>query len=307
MSNYVIANCIDFDGVKLPESFKQVRKEIEDFEVRQNDVWVTSYSKCGTTWCQELVWLVCNNMDYEGAKKHLEIRFPFIEYSSVALAVGQFIEDNNIKSDYSDHKTFPNPIKLLEDDEKVRYIKSHLPWNFLPKQIVNGIKTPKIIHVIRNPKQVVLSYYHHATNIFPVFKGSLNQFVDAYIKGEVLYGDYFTTVLPYLEQKHRENLLIITYEEMSSDLIGVINKVSKFMNKSYSDEAIKELAKHLSFDQMKENRAVNKSDFVKNESVKFIRKGKSDSYKSELDEEMIKKLDDWIEKSTKGVDFLYKN
>lgn len=33
----------------------------------------------GTTWTQELVWLLVNNLDYDGAKVQLDVRFPMIE------------------------------------------------------------------------------------------------------------------------------------------------------------------------------------------------------------------------------------
>ena len=40
-----------------------------------------SYPRSGTTWTQELVWLLANNLDYESAKSRLLTeRFPFLEY-----------------------------------------------------------------------------------------------------------------------------------------------------------------------------------------------------------------------------------
>jgi hypothetical protein len=55
-------------------------KKIKNFEVFDDDVWVISFPKCGTTWTQEMVWLLNNDLDYETALSvgH-ERRFPFIE------------------------------------------------------------------------------------------------------------------------------------------------------------------------------------------------------------------------------------
>lgn len=36
----------------------------------------------GTTWTQELVWLLANNLNYEGAKSLIPVRFPFLEYEN---------------------------------------------------------------------------------------------------------------------------------------------------------------------------------------------------------------------------------
>lgn len=49
-------------------------------EVRPDDVWLVTYPKSGTTWCQEMIWLVCNDLDYEQASEiSLAKRFPFVE------------------------------------------------------------------------------------------------------------------------------------------------------------------------------------------------------------------------------------
>lgn len=51
-----------------------------------NTIWLSrsiksiKYTFSGTTWTQELVWLVANNLDFENAKSiPLTDRFPFFE------------------------------------------------------------------------------------------------------------------------------------------------------------------------------------------------------------------------------------
>ena len=34
--------------------------------VRENDIWVVTFPKCGTTWTQEMVWQIANNVDIDG-------------------------------------------------------------------------------------------------------------------------------------------------------------------------------------------------------------------------------------------------
>ena len=85
---------------------------------------------------------------------------------------------------------------------------------------------------------------------------------------------------------------------MIKDLPDIIEKVSKFLEKEYTSEQIKELANHLSFKNMKNNKAVNFTDCsdlskqfgrIKKEGS-FMRAGKVGSFKDELTPEMIEKF-----------------
>ena len=51
-------------------------------------------------------------------------------------------------------------IELSKNLPRPRHMKTHLPFNLLPKQIRTGEKKPRIIFVHRNPKDVCVSFYH---------------------------------------------------------------------------------------------------------------------------------------------------
>lgn len=53
--------------------------EIRSFEVYPDDVFIVTQPKCGTTWMQELTWLIANDLDLEGAKSNQFFRVPFLE------------------------------------------------------------------------------------------------------------------------------------------------------------------------------------------------------------------------------------
>lgn len=64
----------------LPANYQSSVQVIQDFKVRPDDVWVITFPKSGTTWAQEMVWQICNNLDYEkGHMEGLHMRFPFLE------------------------------------------------------------------------------------------------------------------------------------------------------------------------------------------------------------------------------------
>ena len=77
-------NLINKDWSKRPLKYNTNRldflKKVHELEVYDDDVWLVTWAKCGTTWMQELLWLVMNDYDFETAKKeHLEVRTPFLE------------------------------------------------------------------------------------------------------------------------------------------------------------------------------------------------------------------------------------
>lgn len=53
---------------------------IKEMEVYEDDLWIVTFVKCGTTWTQEMLWMLNNNLDYKTAlSKTLAERFPFVE------------------------------------------------------------------------------------------------------------------------------------------------------------------------------------------------------------------------------------
>ncbi|KAF5302063.1 hypothetical protein FQR65_LT08613 [Abscondita terminalis] len=73
---------IDPDIMKILDSRKsEVYKAIKEFSIRNTDVILSGYPKSGTTWAQEMIWLIMNDLDYEGAKTFVDARVPIIEMS----------------------------------------------------------------------------------------------------------------------------------------------------------------------------------------------------------------------------------
>lgn len=64
----------------LPQSYTDFAETIYNFEARSDDVFITTFPRSGTTWTQEMIWLICNDLDYETALKiPLNSRFPYME------------------------------------------------------------------------------------------------------------------------------------------------------------------------------------------------------------------------------------
>lgn len=64
----------------MPAVFEEYADQIYNFEARPDDIWITTVPRSGTTWTQEMIWLMCNNLDYERAlSTPIDVRFPYLE------------------------------------------------------------------------------------------------------------------------------------------------------------------------------------------------------------------------------------
>lgn len=55
-------------------------EKVKNFKVYEDDIWVVTFPKCGTTWAQEMVRLISTDLDYERASKiNLDVDFPYLE------------------------------------------------------------------------------------------------------------------------------------------------------------------------------------------------------------------------------------
>lgn len=66
-----------------------------------------------------------------------------------------------------------------------------------------------------------------------------------------LYAPYFEHLLDFWEMRHRSNILFLNFEDMKADLMGALRKLTKFYNREYNEEQLKQLADHLSIDNMR--------------------------------------------------------
>ncbi len=195
---------------------------------------------------QELVFLITTNGDIEAAMKtRSDERVPMLEMT----IPGQ-------PSNYDMIMKRPSP----------RLIKSHLYFKFFAKSLQQA--KSKCIVVFREPKDSLVSYFHHYQNLLG-YNGSFDEYFEMYKRGELVFGDPFDHAISWWENKEKDNFLFVTYEEMKEDIRGVIKKIAKFLDKDLSVETVEKIIEHTSFEKMKVNPMVNKSEIMDN----FMRKG----------------------------------
>uniref|UniRef100_A0A2A4K5L1 Sulfotransferase domain-containing protein n=1 Tax=Heliothis virescens TaxID=7102 RepID=A0A2A4K5L1_HELVI len=286
-------------GYIAPAGYGDHAAEIYNLEVRPDDIWVTTFSRSGTTWLQELVWLVANNLDFETAKAvPLSKRFAYIEYTTQrAETRAESIPTNSNapRATFEDFQTLPNVASP-------RYVKSHLPLSLLPPKL---LETAKVFYIARDPRDVAVSY-HFAHKLFRYFDDNVEfkEFWDLFKNDLIMHTPIFPHVEEAWQKREHPNMMFLFYEELQNDLRQVIERVCRFLDKEYSKEQQKLLADYLNFNNMRQKPMVSKSSDDSNE-VTFFRKGKSGGWVNYFDEEMTKEAEEFMEKYLKKTDLRY--
>ncbi|CAB3255262.1 unnamed protein product [Arctia plantaginis] len=305
-------------GYVLLKSYKKDAANIYNMPLRPTDVFVASYQRSGTTWTQELVWLLSNDLDYKTAAAiPLTERYPFLD-------LFMFAEINHLDALFKPTDTtidlpkieavfeiFGQPATRILEAMPVstpRFIKTHLPMSLLKPSLLD---TAKMVYVARDPRDVVVSYYHHSKlfMIISRFEGTFKEFWNLFYKDLCIFCPIFEHVKEAWEKRNHPNMLFLFYEDLSKDLNASISRVADFLGKKITQEESVRLYEHLSFDNFKNNKSVNFEDMreigLLAPTESFVRKGKTGGWRDYFDEEMTQQAEQWIADNLRNTDLRY--
>ena len=290
------------NGIIMPKAYELSSNEIYNFKARPDDVWIVTYKKCGTTWTQEIVWNIMNDLNKELGKLPLYERSPFLERQT--LFSKHMIDETtkNLSTKEAAHvvELYTNSIEYTANLPSPRIIKTHLPLELLPPNLLD---TAKVVYVCRNPKDCCVSFYHHVADVFKElyqYKGDFEQFVDLFMQGKLEQGNYFHHLKSAWNKRHHPNLKILWYEDLKKNPIKEVTELSKFLNHPLSDETVSELVDYLDFNNVKERASTEKKSFFRKGII-----GDGDNY---FKGDKLKIWDDWVHENIKGteIEFTYR-
>ncbi|XP_077994761.1 sulfotransferase 1B1-like isoform X2 [Glandiceps talaboti] len=250
---------------------------MKTFEVRSDDIWLITYPKSGTTWTLDII-------------------------NQILVKAGA-IEADDQRLDHSVYLEFnlpPRPnFEVLADTPSPRLILTHLPHFFLPPQLEE--KKPKIVYVARNPKDVVLSYMYHL-NIFPTCESydSLDDFIQDFKTGKVVYGKWQPEVLYWSKRKEEKNVLFLTYEDMTKIPEFAVRQIAELLEYNLSDDAIKEIREATNYEAVIKRTFKPHDDHLKAFGIDpkdspYVRKGKVGGWKNQFTVAQNEEFDKWYD------------
>lgn len=222
----------------------------DNFPVRPDDIIISTYPKCGTTWTQRIVGMMVFGSPAP---------FP--------------VQDSSPWPDFR----LPPPgamLGLAESQRHRRFLKSHLPFEALPRY--DGVK---YIHVARDGRDAAMSFFHHKSNYTPEAVARFAELSNAdpkfgdgdsydfspqdpaehfagWVDGpEDHQGDpgagYFEMENSFWDARHDPNVLLVHYNDLKADREGEMRRIAGFLGIELPEDVWPEIVEAAGFTAMK--------------------------------------------------------
>uniref|UniRef100_A0A2K5NPN0 Sulfotransferase n=1 Tax=Cercocebus atys TaxID=9531 RepID=A0A2K5NPN0_CERAT len=255
-------------GLYSPESIS-LAENTQD--VRDDDIFIITYPKSGTTWMIEIICLILKDGDPSWIRSvPIWERAPWCE-----TIVGAF---------------------SLPDQYSPRLMSSHLPIQIFTKAFFSS--KAKVIYMGRNPRDVVVSLYHYS-KIAGQLKdpGTPDQFLRDFLKGE---GEdrikRWKVMKPGMTWK---------IGAMGLDLQGSVQRICGFLGRPLGKEALGSVVAHSTFGAMKANTMSNYTllppSLLDHRRGAFLRKGVCGDWKNHFTVAQSEAFDRVYRKQMRGM------
>lgn len=220
----------------------------DNFPMRSDDIIISTYPKCGTTWTQRIVGMLIFGNAEPFAVQDIS---PWPDFRMIPLEV---------------------TTEVAQSQTHRRFLKSHLPYDALP--VHEGVK---FIHVARDGRDAAMSFFNHKRNYTPsiveqfssvsladpkfgdvinfVPTDPADHFHDWLVGDEDALGDpgasYFAMEKSFWDARHDPNLLLVHYNDLKADRAGEMRRIADFLEIEIDDAAWPDIVAAAGFDAMK--------------------------------------------------------
>jgi hypothetical protein len=278
-------------------------------------IWLASYPKSGNTWVRSMVSSLLYSSDGN---------FNF----ELMLKVSQFPEKKYFKDFVNDFSNF-NEIKenwiLAQDkinlDNQIKILKTHQGKYTVGKNsFTNEQNTLATIYIVRDPRSLISSISNHYTlsideayNFLttPQIIGNTKNWEVKDTGMQCLLGKWSDHYLSWTRNKN--NLLVIKYEDLIQNTENELEKITTFLKKYLDVKTNKKKNKKIlettTFENLKKmeqmglfkENVLNKQN---NNKVNFFHLGPANNWKTNLNEDIKKKIEKNFYNEMKGLNYL---
>ncbi len=235
---------------KIKNRIINTESEITRIALIKDVVFLVSYPRSGNTWVRFLIGSLLTEepVDWLNINKII----PWIYDSSHSKVI-------NMKSP--------------------KIIKSHSVFD-------NRYK--KVIYLVRDVRDVVVSYYYWHIKMNKNFDYNLDTFITKFCNGEIWPGRWNNHVENWLLNNHsiKNGFIFVKYEDLKENTLIEVKRIMKFLSIKKSDKDIQKAIQWASFENMRrlENEQQDRhSTFSKsNNKIPFVRKGNVNGWKNVL-------------------------
>jgi hypothetical protein len=211
-------------------------------EVFPADTFIVSYPRSGNTWVRFLVASVLHP-EIPTDFRNVDVRVPSIY---------------KVTADY------------LAALARPRVLKSH--EYFDPRY-------PRVIYIVRDPRDVLVSYYHYSM---------LSAFADRLMSGQVnAFGTWQENVSSWLATRgDQQDFLLVRYEDLKREGVTELGRIAGFLGCNTNRSELVRIVAECSFEKMREaeTKTDEESAYMRRvrSDIGFVRKGDTGSWRTEL-------------------------
>lgn len=224
-----------------------------------DDIFIVSYPKSGNTWIRFLI----GSLVYDQP----------INFANIERKVPDIYQNND---------------EVLLNIPRPRLLKSHECFDPNYK---------KVIYIVRDPRDVAISYYHHHIK-FKIIEDNypIDRFVLRFISGGLNpFGSWGENVGSWFGMCEDNNdFMPICYEDILEDPFSQLRKIASFLNIAATEERLNNMVDLYSAQNMRRMEVIQSDLWKPTKNTRkdkyFVRNGKAGSWRDELPKPMAEAI-----------------